>query len=685
MRTLSSTLLAAQKSPVRQPYIKIEAHNRLCGVINLQWERLYTGAEPDSLHAMTIPSDGSLVRVRATPASDGRKLYRQRVASPGPAADFSSWSYLNQYGVMAVALCSLGTEVSLFWVRSDASINYLKSSDCGLTWPSGASLGSAPTSDITGLAAAYKPNGDLALFFAHSSHLYVIKRVDGEWQTRIEWDRTTSGLSGAAVVYSGDWHMLISGQAENGDHKVWSLVYGDGDEVASGVWSELKEITSAPYGGSFAYSGLSLDRPDAVYRCFFVEAFSGDEAFSRPFCSHTLPGTPFLDNRWREPLPFNLESLYGPSLAHTAQFAWLAVPGGVWRASLAVVSLDLTPDVLSVKADLSRDASLLVVELNNTGGCYSSPGEGDLAVLAGGVQLDFSPGYVTPEGNEISTGLSFTLQAWEHTGLPGKAGLLLYAEGGWESLERWTARYQLRWNRPDEYGYAIHEAALNEILARVLARAGLKLEVVSESDDISDYYPDFTIHTGDSGRAVVQRLLSFVPDVLFLEGNTAYLLNPLPSDASCYGYTAASASSGYTGSGSHVILEGRYRQDSWRINRVLVEGLNPVGPAVIAAESFDWDEIQCSGDRLEMLEDLNVSSVALALGRGVAYLRQAEIESFSGFIRVPVNCGQQMYDVIAITDERAGLTAAKRRVLEIELSCQPEKARYEQKIRLGAV
>ncbi len=83
MRTLTSTLLAAQKSATRTPAIAVQARNLLAGVVNLKWERLYTGSELDGPHALTIPGDGSLIRIRATPATDGRKLYRQRITSLG--------------------------------------------------------------------------------------------------------------------------------------------------------------------------------------------------------------------------------------------------------------------------------------------------------------------------------------------------------------------------------------------------------------------------------------------------------------------------------------------------------------------------------------------------------------------------------------------------------------------------
>jgi hypothetical protein len=50
-----------------------------------------------------------------------------------------------------------------------------------------------------------------------------------------------------------------------------------------------------------------------------------------------------------------------------------------------------------------------------------------------------------------------------------------------------------------------------------------------------------------------------------------------------------------------------------------------------------------------------------------------------------VNCGQELYDVIEVTDAVAGLSAAKRRVLGLDLRYSTGKrAIYEQRILLGA-
>jgi hypothetical protein len=672
MRTLTSTLLSAQISDIRTPSVSIQARNLITGAVNLKWQRLYSGSEPDYYHCLTLPADGSLIRLRITPPADALKLYRQRVTGPGPASDYSQWTYLNFYNVANCAACSLGSEVSLFWVKSNGEIYRVKSPNNGATWQTADYLGYAPTGGVGGIAAAYKPNGDLALFFGDISTLYVIRRTGDVWQSRTAWNKTTGNLAGVAAVYAdGDWKLLVSGKDTGGNFKIWSLVYGDGGEVAAGTWSALKEINSATSDGSYQMLNVYLDKMDGVYRCFYNEKYSASEASNRPFCSQTLPDTSFLDNRWREPVPFETESPYGLALAHTSNYAWLTNPWGVWRADPAEMTLDLSPDILSIKQELTPDDGKLAVELKNDQGQYSAPGSGSLVTLETGCRIDFAAGYRTPAGNEFSAGLSFILQAYEHINSNnGKTSLTLYASDAWTLIENWTARYQFRWNPVND------DACVKEILTQVLARCGIGLEAISQSTAATGFYPDFTIHPGENGRTVINRLLSFIPDVLFIEGLKAYLINPLDSDAKVYSY--------YSQAGTpvppfHVIFEGKYRTGTWKVNRIKAEGTG------VLADTFEWTEINKSGGILEMAEDLNIDTPARAHERGNARLRQAEIESISGSIRVPVNCGQQLYDVIEITDSPAGLTAAKRRVLGISLTFTPNKGIYEQKLLLGNI
>ncbi len=667
MRSLTSTLLAAQKQATAMPYVKVEAKNKVAGVVRCDWSRLYNGSEDDYFHALTMPGDGSLIRVRTTPPADSRKLYRQRVADPAPESDFSQWTYTNQYDALVVAVSSLGAEVSIFWIKTNRQIRRIKSTDYGASWGSSELIDYSPTTAVYGLAAAYKPGGDLALFFADQSVLYVKKNVSGQWQTKEAWDKTTGDLSGVACVYDGDWNLLITGEDEAGNYKLWSLVYGDGGDVTAGSWSGLKELASAPSGGDFEYRQPFLDKPD-VYRCFFVERFTGTEAYNRPFGSHSVLDAKFIDSLWRESVPFNLSSEYGLAMAHYGDYGWLSSPAGVWRAKLTAQSLDLTTDVIGVRQELGETMGRLTVELRNDDGRYAAPGQGDLAVLGIGGQLDFSPGYVTATGSESSSGQTFSLEAYEHTSSGGQASLILHARDGWGAIGDWRARNQFRWNKTSD------EMSVKEIIAFVLARVGLKLEVKSQSSVITGFYPDFTISSDNDGQTVIQKLLSFVPDVLFVEGNKVYLVNPLSSDGSVYSY-----------GGEHQIWEGRYRQGAWGLNRVQVEGYDAGSEELILADSFAWDEIDRLYDRLRQIEDRNIGTVAETQQRGQAYLRQAEIEAAGGHILVPVNCGQQLYDVIEVTDARAGLDAEKKRVLGWVLVYHPQQGEYRQRLRLGAL
>ena len=235
-------------------------------------------------------------------------------------------------------------------------------------------------------------------------------------------------------------------------------------------------------------------------------------------------------------------------------------------------------------------------------------------------------------------------------------------------MGHWKARCQFRWNKTSD------EMSVRDILAFVLARAGLKLEVKSQSSVITGFYPDFTISSSNSGLAVIQKLLSFAPDVLFIEGYKAYLVNPLTSDSSVYSYGS-----------THQIFNGNYRQGAWALNRVQVEGYDTGSEEPIIVDSFNWSEVNRLYDRLQQLEDRNIDTVAKAEQRGEAYLREAEIASIDGDILVPVNCGQQLYDVIDITDARAGLDEQKKRVLGLILVYNPRRGEYSQRLRLGSV
>ncbi len=659
MRSLSQTLLTAQRRAVRTPYLRVRSSNRSMGLVRLDWQRLYAGPEEEYFHCLVLGGDGSLVRARISPPSDGRKLLLQRTPLPGPSSNFSDWTETGQYNCLAVALASSGNEVSVFWVNAARELTRMVSPDCGATWGTPVVLDITASSSINGLACSHKPNGDLAVFIADQSTVYVKKCLSGTWQSAVPWDKTTGDLSGVAAVYGADWDLVITGKDPAGNYKAWSVVYGDGGEVGAETWSELQQMATAPAGGEFEYAAPFLSRTDA-FRCSFVERFAGVEPYARPFLCHSIPGVPFVQGLWTEPAAFDFSSNFGLALASDAGNCWLSSTSGVWTAPLAVRELDLTPDVVGLRSRQSAGGGAVEVELRSGDRNPLSPELGD--------EVEVSPGYLTSSGTEASDGPSFSIETRGMRSSPGKATVFLVAEDGWGRLESWVSRNQFRWNRegPDKN--------IKDILAFVLARVGIRLSVRSESLAASDC-PDFVITVGDNGKAVVARLLEFIPDLLLVEGQTAVLLNPESAGPSVYSFGV-----------SHPVLSANYAMSAVKANEIRVEGRDTGGAAGSAAaiviSKFDWDGLQGLGSRFLAVEDSNLTSVAQVEARGEAVLGRLLRESVDDNITVPVHCGLQVFDVVDVTDRRCGFAAEKRRVSWIELVYEPAKGLYLQKLGL---
>jgi hypothetical protein len=116
------------------------------------------------------------------------------------------------------------------------------------------------------------------------------------------------------------------------------------------------------------------------------------------------------------------------------------------------------------------------------------------------------------------------------------------------------------------------------------------------------------------------------------------------------------------------------------VNRAQVFGSGVFG------ERFDWAGVQSVYDDLEQAHDRNLTTVALAESRADALLRESSLGAMSGEITVPVNCGQELYDVVEVTDAGTGLSAVRRRVAGMALRfATGERPVYEQRIALGAV
>jgi hypothetical protein len=598
-----------------------------------------------------MPADGSLLRARAS----GGRLYYQRVADPTSGSNFASWTDLEAAANAGVALCAEGSRALLFFVDpGGTTLKVRESTDNGVTLAAAVTAAMA-SGTVTWLAADVKANGDALLLYSVGAIVFTVKRTSGVWGSPVAWTNSVASVSGFACYYQGDWNTVFCQTNSAGEAFVSTAVFGDGFSQPASTWSALREVTRASAGSNVTFRAPFLSQPD-TYRLTFVEKYTGIASYSRPYHSYSPATADFATNLWREPVPFDLPSEFGQAVAFSPSAVWLSTPAGVWNASLTGAALDLTADVLEAQTDDRLFGGRCRIVLRNDGGRYFTLP----AQIKTGAELRISPGYITSSGPQASDGPAYWIERIERRSAGGEATLVLEARDAWSLLAEWRARRQYTW--------AAGERNVFGILQFLFSRAGLEFSSSGSSATAGNLFPAFTVHPGDSGLTAVRRLLEMLPDVILVRGEFAFLTEPVSSEATDYAYGT-----------DHPLLAGRYSDDRPAVNRAQVFGSGVFG------ERFDWPAVQSVYDDLRQAHDRNLTTVALAESRADAILRESALDAMSGEIVVPVNCGQELYDVIEVTDTAAGLTAARRRVAGIALRYSTgERPMYEQRIALGA-
>ncbi|MGE0903315.1 MULTISPECIES: hypothetical protein [Dehalococcoides] len=666
MYPLSPSLLAAQQSGYACPKVKLAVRNCLDGASKLRWEEIYAGTQADGYHAMAIAGDGAMIRIRLGDNPDDYRLYFQRVAQPGPGADFGQWTYSGSYFFSRADVASFGNRVYVIAIDYYRNMFIFESLDNGQTWPAPVSIGRSNNTQINGLSLAFKPNGDMAVFYIEFNTLCYRKRINGNWQSRQIWDKSSGALSGVSAVYDGDWRLVVSGSDGTGCSKVWSVSLGDGADFGVGVWSPLYEFASAPAGGLYSYSAVSMDCPD-VFRVCYLESYTGSVADKRAFLSHLVADNSFSDNIWCESVPTSMSSEFGFAMEHDGQYVYLAGVNRIYRAKIAQSSLEIGADILKLETDCGSLNGSLTVELDNSGGRYNRAGSGELDMLTPGSEIQFSPGCETDNGDEYGPGQLYVIQSLEKRISGGKSSLLIRAEDTFCRLKRWRATNQMRWNRSSS------QLSVRGIMGYVLSKAGIRMEVLSASAQLDSFYPDFTIHVGDDGYELLEKLLSFVPDLVFLQGHYIYCVYPRETDSPVYSYGL-----------NHPVFSGVYADTFSEVNRVVLEGVDS-SSRIFMVQGFLWDEIYQNHDRTLRIYDRNINTLAHARERLDSYFRKAALKQQTGRIVTPVNCGQQLFDVVRIGQPESGLEGLVRRINGIRVVYEPGKGIYRQELSLGKV
>ncbi len=599
MRNLSEELLEEQKKPIRKPLVKLEvqAFGHPLQSSGIQWEqfgwqRFYSGSEVKDSHGVTMPGDGSLVRIR----KDGIALYLSRVTSPGPSSTYSSWG--SSFGGVAsnakVGIASLGSEVMVATMDA-ANLWRRQSSDYGATWGSWTQMSNTRPCE-RGIAIAYKPNGDCVIVHATDVNdpmsLYIQKRTSGTWSSGLgQRGGYDAEIIDLAMYYDGDWNIIAL--VQTGSYiSVVRMVYGDGYKVTAGTWADDVKIglgsarvdvaaqvrlrqfqVGWPVGfrqmqpfGPWAPRTASTywERHQAVYEALAGETLDVSGPYllkpatscgrpllslarqNQPWIFRLQPGTDFYDYKWNKASVMDSSASRGMALAAdpNAVYLWATQPNEVWRAECpgswspptggtgagAKITIPASKIARILETVDPEQPSALVVELDNSKGTYNSPGTGSLAVLKRGSRVNLHLGYKTSTGDQLSEAARYFIEGMSYKRDPNWSAFIVSCTDAWGYLQHY------QFNKPVEWNMGSDDFTCYELIEKVAQAVGGTLSYKSRSSLITSLYPRIEVGAGESAASVLKRLLNMVPDVIYFFGLDGYIVFPQSGDTVVYKY-----------------------------------------------------------------------------------------------------------------------------------------------------
>jgi len=675
MKTLTSTLLASQKKAHRLPYVEAKVYDYEAGIKRLSWARIYEGTEPDNHHGIAFDGQGSMHRIR----SQGNNLYYQKQTLPfgvpssfpltfpvslidGPALD--QWQLIAEDCAGPCAIAAYGAKVYIFYRTTGNVLWKYYSHDYGDTWDDAQLVDYA---DVLSMAACWWGTGDIVVCFALKSNELNGITLDTSTQeaTQHTWADANHPLLdtyGIGATFNAFWpccEIVLAAKESDSPYNHFDLFRTWFSDTYN--FGALESFIMSPNGEDITYEYPDCHLPASAQsyetnRIIAVEKFAGTTAYIRPLACLMVKGTYWSDTTFTEPKPFlDVSPAYGLRIASTADYWWLEKPDGVWRAPRPADSpLDLTKDIVTLQTNViasptSVGRGNLVLELDNSKGQYANPGQGSLANLKKRSEVVLKLGYKTTAGKETSEAGTYWIDSWEYSSEANISRFTLTCLDGWGLMDRWSARYQMRWNKD-----AVNPKSVWQILYQILARVGIKLTntpAKPQSSAINNFYPDFTVNPGTRGDSAIRKLLSFVPDKLVFRGQEAFTKNPLASESSCYSYGT-----------DHAILSGKYTE-AVTVSRARAIGRDDSDNRVLE-EALDWDLLSLAIDILEQDYDPNLQDATRAQGRADAI--------------------QELLDVVEITDERCGISGENYRVQAIQTHYDRRKGGYDQRLTIGA-
>jgi hypothetical protein len=134
----------------------------------------------------------------------------------------------------------------------------------------------------------------------------------------------------------------------------------------------------------------------------------------------------------------------------------------------------------------------------------------------------------------------------------------------------------------------------------------------------------------------------------------------------------------------HVILDGQYATEAPGVNRTYVVGRDQYGNSVYGT-AVDSAELDLVGERLDFQQELAIPTDSQAAIMASAVLSKMRLSKAAGIILIPPSCGQELWDLIEISDRISAQNIQKYRIIGIHLVYNSKSGEFYQRLRLAGL
>ncbi len=646
MRSLTGTLLAAQKAASGIPYVRTVVQDTIRDMYHLRFAQVYSSAADDLPH--DAAADGTYLH-RVSMGSDGYAYYER-----DPGSGWTQMSSAADADRVAVAAVN-DTRVIVVYNRG-TSLYFRESTDQGGSF-GGETLILDDGVQPTCLAVEYKTSaGDLVVVWEKSTDLRRIRRTSGAFGAAATWSLSANSINGVDVTLYGDFLIALTGTDTDGRPTLWTCVLGNGLPTTLDSWAQLYIANQAEADEDVTFQAPFIDLID-TFRLTYVEVFAGTPNYKRTYNTLRPDGDrPGADWEWQDPTPLDNTSTHGYAVTYglAAGNAILSRPAQVLHASVSVTSLDMSADLVDATIE-ERDGIRQRAELvfNNAAGQYAGPP----APIELGHCVDIGLGY----GAEYSRPPRQSIVGWEYRRDGGRSLFALFTRGTDYWLDRSRPRTTIQYASTKSLVQIVRGAAL---------RAGIQLLNLSSSTRANTFALSWTIHPHQSSLHALEAALELMPDI-YVNTATSFGIGVLEPEAS--------ESADYTYGTDHAVYHSRTRSEP-------AAAVAEILAVDVLGQAFDFDLINHDKPLEDRRRDPHATAYADADDHADARLRKAQLRKDLGYLITPPNCGLQCGDVIAYGDQLVSSSQLTARVTGITTRYRRAAVPlYDQKLTLGGL